>query len=168
MKRIIKCLLVFTILIFTIAIVPFTVMAADDDSTSLTITSGIDTLKDKESTFDTKRTITGKTLQDTVVAIYVYNAKDLEDGLSEGLTEQEAKEQVAEYYETKVGASQMFSQLIELSLGENVIEITIKHPDSDDETSVYFINRKKYEVKEELEKIIVIPGETVKSTEIIK
>jgi len=166
MKNLIKNLIVFSILMLTIAIVPFTVMAANDkDLTSFNITSGIDVGKNEEFTFDIERTITGNAKATTAVSVYVYNAKDLDYEVSLGLSEEEAKQKIAKYYEINVGASGIFSQVLSLAIGENTIEVTVRKEGVKTVTNNYIINRKKYEIKKELEDIIVLPGWAKKTTE---
>lgn len=106
------------------------------------ITSGID--KDLEVTFDTNRTITGLCPKDSIITIKVMKLKS--DKLQDVYT-----------YTIEVGQSQVFSQDINLLLGDNYIYIEAKNKYAT--SKVYTtINRKKIEIKRELENGIVLPG----------
>lgn len=106
------------------------------------ITSGID--KDLEVTFDTKRTITGTSTKDSIVTIKVMKLKS--DKLQEVYS-----------YTVEVGQSGVFSQEISLIVGDNYISIETKTKEGT--SKVYStINRKKIEIKHELENGIVLPG----------
>jgi hypothetical protein len=106
------------------------------------LTGGID--KEHESTFDKSRTIAGTGEKDTAVVIAVYLSAD-----SEPVT----------VYELTIGASGMFSQRVDLELGNNVIVITACKDGLTKETKLS-INRKKLEIKLELEQPgILLPGQ---------
>ena len=76
------------------------------------VTSGIDMSKQTQSTFDDSKTIAGVANQGTAIEISV-SSKDANGDLTENAN-----------FVLEVGVSGIFSQTVELSLGENVVEIT--------------------------------------------
>lgn len=125
----------------------------ENTEVEFSITDGIDFDKKVESTFDESRTISGSAQEGTAVSISVYlkNANG------------ELKEQSA--YDIDVGASGLFSQAVELSIGENVVKITAEKEGFDSVKTETCIKRKSREIKTELENGVTIPGRgtTVKS-----
>lgn len=110
------------------------------------ITSEIDLSKKSQSTFDSSRTISGVADQGTAVAINV-STKDA-DG--------EWKDPVC--YETLVGASGLFSHTVELTLGDNLVEVSASLEGYETISKSTIIKRKKMEIKTELENTISVPG----------
>lgn len=173
MKKFIKGFSVFAIMIFMISILPFTALANDTDilsdddkiEISFKITSGLDLNKEKESTFDKKRTISGTAKDGTMVTINVYSDSEPDSSQNGEETEVSSNSDYKEeqFYEIAVGASGIFSQTIYLNLGENTIDITVESEDSETIEKSFIINRKSREIKQELEKTIVLPGETQSS-----
>lgn len=103
---------------------------------SFEITSGLD--REKESTFDAARTIAGTAEKDTFIIIRTYRYDD------------NGEELELHYYEITVGASGMFTQIMELRPGENRIEIKAAL-DGRETVKTALIRRKKQEIKRELE-----------------
>lgn len=147
------------VLIF-IMMLPFTVMASDTgllpsaheatntEQLVFKITSGVDTSKNKESTFDKKRTITGTAEEGTKVTISIYTGNEASDNLKNEFV-------------IDVGASGIFSQTVELELGENIINIKVEKENFSTQTKKFVISRKDREIKQELESAIILPGESV-------
>lgn len=170
MRKYINRLLGFVAIMFILSILPFTVLASDTGLVSpseevvneinFNITSGIDVKKEKESTFDKKRTITGTSDEGTSITIYVYTTKvDSDEKKSED------DEDSTVTYTIVVGASGIFSQAIELAIGENTVDITVEKEDYESINKTFIINRKNREIKQELEKTIILPGEGKTSQE---
>ncbi len=179
MKIYSKSLLGLFLFLFLISLSPSNVLAGGDDGLGLLpssekvdvdfkITSGLDINKEKESTFDKKRTISGTANEGTIITIDIHNQatqKDEEEIQStENKTDEtestENKTKDDECYTIEVGASCIFSQTVELAIGENKIDITVEEKGKDTIEKVFKINRKSREIKQELEKAIVLPGET--------
>lgn len=110
------------------------------------ITGGIDETKEVETTFDKTKTISGTAEKGTEINISIYKMSEEEE-----LTELNS-------YDLTVGPSGIFSQTIDLEIGENYIVISAN---KDDKHSSFetIIKRKKSEIKTELEKGIVLPGQ---------
>lgn len=171
MKSYTKGLLGFILFIFLISLSPFTVLANDEtgllpsseevtSDVTFKITSGLDVNKEKESTFDKKRTISGTASEGTIITIDVHSKKDNKQDSSSEQTDGENKNQENNTYNIEVGASGIFSQTVELVIGENKIDITVEEENKDKIEKSFIINRKSREIKQELEKTIVLPGET--------
>lgn len=170
MKKYINKFLGFATIMLVLSMLPFTVLAYDSTTSSseeivneinFNITSGIDVKKEKESTFDKKRTITGTSDEGTSITIYVYTAKENPE---ENESEDDDKDSTVTYT-IIVGASGIFSQAIELAIGENTIDITVEKEDYESINKTFIINRKNREIKQELEKTIILPGEGKTSQE---
>lgn len=99
------------------------------------VTSGL--TKEQEVTFDKVRNISGEAKEGTLLVFKVYQDKDQED---------------KETYSQSVGASGLFSQLINLKEGKNYIEIKVDYKDGE-KVFLFEINRKKEEIKKELEEV---------------
>lgn len=168
----------FIILMFVVFLLQTTVMASDSGLLSSSeetvadnafkITSGLDVEKEKESTFDKERTITGKAEEGTKVTISVYNketdkAETSDDQSTDSPTE--STESDEKKYELEIGASGIFSQVISLKLGENNITLTVENDKYDTIVKSFVINRKNREIKQELENTIVLPGESSNKSE---
>ena len=121
---------------------------------SFEITSGV-SLDKVQSTFDSSRTISGFAEEGTIVKIT--------------LSSRNASGELTEYatYEMEVGASSIFSQSVDLELGENVIVITSEFDGEETASEEAVIKRKKREIKTELENSISIPGLKDSTEEII-
>lgn len=102
------------------------------------ITAGL--TKKQEVTFDKVRNISGEAKEGTSLVFYVYQ------------DEKEKEKEQKESYSQSVGASGLFSQLINLKEGKNYIEIVVKQQDKKD-TFIFQIDRKKEEIKKELEDV---------------
>jgi len=211
-------------LILTLVFIPCNVYAKESELLDeevlkkliFDITSGFDLKKDKESTFDTKRTITGTAEEGTMVTVYVYNKavdglaiwyeqnteeeddnidkaeeaanKDLsydiqksEQSISKEDKEEAIKSQAVkleeekvealqdeediqedtqpdEIYEIEVVSSGIFSQSIELELGDNTIVLVFEKENCQTVVKQFNITRKSRDIKEVLENGIVFPG----------
>lgn len=174
MKNYTKGLLGFILFIFLISLSSFTVLANDETGllpsseevardVTFKITSGLDVNKEKESTFDKKRTISGTASEGTIITIDVHSKKDNKQDSSSEQTDDENKNQESNIYNIEVGASGIFSQTVELVIGENKIDIIVEEENKDKIEKSFIINRKSREIKQELEKTIVLPGETTSS-----
>ena len=108
------------------------------------ITGGIDMDKDTETTFDKIRNIIGKAEKGTDIVIKVYTPS--EEGYS-----------LMDTYETCAGVSELFSQTIDLYIGENYITVEAYGDGDCYSKAEAYINRKKSEIKEILQQGIVLP-----------
>lgn len=144
MKKIILFLCTFFLLMFNNVFV----FAASEDATdnSFYITGGLDFSKQSQATFDKTKTITGKADEGTTVVITVY----------EKLPQKKQQLKEIATYKITVGASGYFNQTVELVVGENVVNIDFKQGKKTD-SIVTSITRKKSEIKNELEKAIILP-----------
>ncbi|WP_058486935.1 hypothetical protein [Defluviitalea phaphyphila] len=100
------------------------------------ITAGL--TKEKEVTFDKFRNISGEAKEGTKITFNVYQDKE--------------NKECIQSYSQKVGPSGLFSQLIDLKEGENYIEIIVELKD-ENEIFIFQINRKKEEIKKEIEEV---------------
>lgn len=116
-------------------------------NSSFSITSGLDFSKEVKSTFDKSKIVTGKAKQGSIVTITVY----------EKLLEKEEELKEIDKYEIVVGASGYFSQTINLNVGENIIDINVIDTNDKSTSISTSINRKKSEIKNELEQAIILP-----------
>lgn len=123
-----------------------TEMQEAEKELSFSVTSGIDLSKEMQSTFDSSRTISGIAEQGTEVEIYV-STMDASGEVNAG-----------DCYGMAVGASGLFSQTIQLGIGENIVEIVASKENYEPVCQSTILKRKKKEIKEELEKTISIPG----------
>lgn len=99
------------------------------------ITAGL--TKKQEVTFDKVRNISGEAKEGTALLFMVYQDEEQEE---------------IESYSQSVGASGLFTQLIELKEGKNYIKIFVEQNDQK-QTFLFEIERKKEEIKKELENI---------------
>ena len=113
------------------------------------ITGDLDFEKEKVSTFNDSKTISGTAEKGTVINIVVYTKSRL-GKLSE-----------AENYSVEVGDSQLFSQAVGLSLGENYIEFKACMEGYDDYQGSVTVSRKNKAIKTQLQNSIYIPGGTL-------
>ncbi len=185
MKKFTSGLLVSVI---TISLMSYPVLAngviSNDKIINFQITSGLDTEKmksetekdktdiennqmdskeiPKESTFDEKRTITGTADKGTTVTIQVYTTDEKlkkEKEVEEKKIKDYTEEDLGVTDEIIVGASGIFSKIIDLEIGENIIIIIISKENHTTIEKQFVINRKKREIKQDLEKTIVLPGD---------
>ena len=63
-------------------------------------------------------------------------------------------------FQLEVGASGMFSQTVELSLGENVVAITASKEGYETVNEETIVKRRNITIKNELENTVSIPGST--------
>lgn len=152
----------FFLLALTLIFSAYMSAYSGDGAVKVTITGGIvddeGALKEKESTFDVKRTIAGLAPNNTQITINVYTLKD--------------DERVElDTYEITVGLSELFSQTVDLYLGENYIELIAVYGDEASETENFeytcVITRKPSVIKAELQNSSILPWQAVlgKSTE---
>lgn len=142
------------VLIFGIIISSMSVFAGQTNNVQLEITGGIKYYDKAESTFDEERSITGLVEEGATVDIYVYT-KNIKGELVE-----------RNVYAFDVGASGIFSQNVNLYIGENVITISAMKEGKETTSTQATIKRKKQEIKKELENSISIPGESIKSSSV--
>lgn len=147
MKKIMTILATTFLLIFSNSFLAFAASASNEENNSFAITGGINFSKESESTFDKTRTIVGKAEEKSIVTVTVY----------EKLLEKQEELKEIEKYKIVVGASGYFSQTINLSIGENVVEIKVKDIDKKSSSISTSITRKKSEIKNELEQAIILP-----------
>lgn len=114
----------------------------------LSVTSGIDMSKETQSTFDDSKIIAGVADQGTAIEISV-STKDANGELTENAC-----------FEIEVGASGIFSQTVELSLGENVVAITASKEGCETVSGETIVKRRNITIKNELENTVSIPGST--------
>lgn len=113
------------------------------------ITGGLDAEKETETTFDTDRAISGAAEKDTEIMIVVYKAVYHDD---------ETEYEEINTYEFTVGPSGLFSQTVDLELGENYIQI-IAAKGKKQSVVEAVIKRKDSEIKSELSQIKALPGQ---------
>lgn len=145
-----KFIIVFLIAIYA-AGMSFDVFAGSPSSTDLSadrfeITGGID--KETEVTFEETKTITGTADKGTVVTITVYTP----DG--DEMIEQSC-------YEIVVNSTGYFSQIVELSIGENYITVEAVK-DGKVYSAETTVKRKNSTIKSDLEQSIAVPGQSVR------
>lgn len=180
MKNYVKGLLGLFLFLFLISLSPSETLAGGDEmgllpsaervDVDFKITSGLDINKEKESTFDKKRTISGTANEGTIITIDIHIQNKKDEQLQSNQYETESKDtennednKDNNYYTIEVGASCIFSQTVELAIGENKIDITVEEEGKDKIEKNFIINRKSREIKQELEKAIVLPGETTET-----
>ncbi|MCJ7856056.1 hypothetical protein MUJ63_07020 [Lachnospiraceae bacterium NSJ-143] len=136
-----KLLFVF-IMCFSALIICNAAYAKEAESDVFEVTSGLDFDKDKVSTFDSTKTISGTAIKDTGIKIEVYlvNAEDME---------------LTGDYELTVGVSGIFTQTIELSLGENYV--VVSSGEGEENKAEITVNRKNEAVKKALEQGVYLP-----------
>lgn len=146
MKKVLAIMLCLAI-IFTLPVSSFAASTEAQESfrKSFTVTGGIDTSKEVETTFDKTRTISGTAAVGSVIKIKVCEVYS-NNTCSE-----------PEVYEVTVGSSGYFSQGIDLAVGENLVTITAVKGDLS-ATIKTNIKRKKSEIKSELFKNISFPS----------
>jgi len=116
------------------------------EPTQIEITGGVDFEKEKISTFDDAKQISGTAEYGTVINIKVYTVT------SKGsLREKES-------YEIEVGKSGIFSQNVELRLGENLVELTAMQDGKEETVREITVNRKKSSIKRMLQSEMYLPG----------
>ena len=147
MKKFMAIFIITFILIINNVFLAFAKNISKENTTTFTITSGLDFYKENNATFDKTRTITGKANEKSIVTIKVY----------EKTTEKEKELKEIESYKIVVGASKFFSQTINLSLGENIVDIIYSDKNEKDFNVSTSIIRKKSEIKNELEQAIILP-----------
>lgn len=148
MKKLILTLATIFLLILSNSFSVFAASVSNSEINSgFCITGGLDFSKDIKSTFDKTRTITGKAQEGDTVTIYVY----------EKLLEKQEELKEVDKYTVVVGASGYFSQTINLAVGENIIDINVKDKEDKSSSVSTSIIRKKSEIKNELEKAIILP-----------
>lgn len=113
------------------------------------ITGDLDFEKEKVSTFNDSKTLSGTAEKGTVVNIIVYTKSRMGK-----LTE-------TENYSVEVGDSNLFSQAVGLTLGENYIEFKASMEGYDNYEGNVTVSRKNKAIKTKLENSIYIPGESL-------
>lgn len=111
------------------------------------ITGGIDKTKEIETTFDSSRTISGIAPKGTEVLIEIYEAN---------------KDMPSQTYNLVIGSSGYFSQIIDLSIGENTVVIAAQNNKNCLLQYKTIIKRKKSQIKSELVQNIAFPILTIK------
>lgn len=113
------------------------------------ITGGIDVLKTSETTFDATRLISGTAQKGASVVINIYKPT---------FNEKLEKELILlETYALTVGSTGIFSQVIDLSVGENYITVDASKETAHSAFSTT-IKRKESTIKSALEQCIALPG----------
>lgn len=145
MKKLLNMLFIFSLFaIFNVSIV-FAV-PSDRQDDNFTITSGVDLSKDIKYTFDKTRNIVGKADEGSIITIT----------LSEKKLEKEEKLEEKEKYKIVVGASGYFAQTVNLTVGTNIIDISMQNGEKTENVTAY-VKRKKSEIKKELEQSVILP-----------
>ena len=138
-----KILTVITVFSFTAVSYAGSVFAGE-----LELTGGLDFDKEKCSTFNSSKTISGTADEGTVIEITVYKRVS-DDKLKE-----------MDYYVVEVGESGLFSQTVDLYVGENVVSFYAETSEDDSVEMEATVTRKKKEIKSRLENEIYLPGQT--------
>ena len=137
MKRIITLILICMIGLFSVS----AAYANDTKEKGLTVTSGLDFEKERISTFDSSRTVSGSAQKDGHITIEVFSVKDGDMKLYSS-------------YDISVGISGIFAQSIEFGVGESYVVIT---DETSGESKGIVINRKSRDIKRALEEGIYLP-----------
>ncbi len=118
---------------------------SSSNKVEFSVTSGVE-LGGTESTFDKLRTITGSSENGSLISIT--------------LSKKNASGTLNEYasYEIEIGPTGLFSQTVELELGENIVSVSADKEGKNSSYGECVIRRKKREIKTELENGISIPG----------
>ena len=116
--------------------------AKEAESGVFEITSGLDFSKDSVSTFDSSKTVSGTAAKNTNMKIEVYSIKSDTAKLEND-------------YSFTVGISGIFTQAIDLNIGENYIVVSSGNEEKD--KAEITVNRKKEAVKKALEKGVYLP-----------
>jgi hypothetical protein len=131
---------------FTICLFSSAAYASQLETTNVEFTGGLDFDKERVSTFDDSKQISGSAQYGTIINITVSTVN-----FKGELEEQES-------YEIEVGKSGIFCQSIDLSVGENVVEITANKEGCEEFSKQVEVVRKKRVIKYELENGIYLPG----------
>ena len=124
------------------------VYASEDQTNAasfVTISGDLDFSDEKVSTFYEERTVSGTAPEGTKITITTYKK-----GFIGRLKEQDS-------FEMTVGSAGVFSQIVPLRIGENVVVFQVAYEDEMYEATLT-VNRKKQEIKLELENAIFLPG----------
>lgn len=152
MKKIIFFVLTLITMYFSTAIIyadSLTSSVSEENvqkSVIFEVTGGIESFDKKESTFDETRVVSGVAEDGTDIEISVFT-KDLKGNLNE-----------KEVYSINVGESGIFSQTVNLYVGENILEFKAAKEGLEEVELQAEIKRKKREIKTELENGISLPG----------
>lgn len=139
--------LTFGLCLFSTAAYAGSDSSSEEDSAVFQVTSGIEEDSEKaEVTFDDSRVISGTAENGTELTISVY------------LKSSSGKLKEKDSFVTKVGASGIFSETINLYLGENLVEIQGDR-DGDQSSQEVLIKRKSEKIRTELEEDIALPGD---------
>ena len=120
--------------------------AGQENVTSVEITGGVNFEKERISTFDDSEQISGTAENGTNITIVLYTVN------SKGVSTEREK------YEISVGKSRLFSQSVDLRLGENRIEISALKEGKEVFSDSVIVNRKESFIKHRLESSIYLPG----------
>lgn len=139
---------IFGLLVFLFVFFAPTFAYADEYSSNkveFSVTSGV-VIGDTESTFDKTRTITGWSENGSTISI--------------SLSKKNASGTLSNYanYEIEIGPTGLFSQTVELEIGENIIYIEACKSGKNTSAASCVIKRKNRLIKTELENGISIPG----------
>jgi len=115
--------------------------ARDIKTDRMIVTSGLDFEKERISTFDSSRTLSGTTQKNDVFTVEVYSITD--NGF-----------ELYSSYDISVGISGIFSKKIEFEVGENYVVIT---DCNDDIIAEIVVNRKSKDIKRVLEEGMYLP-----------
>ena len=141
-----KKLFIMFLFCFTVCLFSSAAYAGPLDTTEIEFTGGLDFDKERVSTFDDSKQISGNAKSGTVINITVSTVN-----FKGEMEEQES-------YEIEVGKSGIFSQSIDLSLGENVVEVTAQQKDCEEYSVSTEVVRKNKVIKYKLENSIYLPG----------
>lgn len=125
--------------------------AADLPAVEFEILSGIDIEKCYLSTFDSTLTISGKAESGSLITVILWT-KDT-DGNFISQTE----------YNVEVGAVALFSQILELKVGENNFTLYIDKPEHAGIVIDFVVKRKQQVIKTVLENSVAMPGTVLKT-----
>ncbi len=151
-----KKIMFFMIVFFTLGFASVSANAAPLESeqgqetalreVEVSITGGMKDDGTVESTFDDSRTISGSAEDGTEICIDVFT-KTAGGTLKENST-----------YNVSVGVTGLFSQTVNLEIGENVVIVSASKDDCETVTESATIKRKRKAIKTTLENGISIPG----------
>ena len=141
-----KKILFMFLFCFSLCLMSSAAYADEKDVAQIEFTGGVDFEKEKISTFNDSKQISGSAEKGTVITIKVYTVN------SRGNLRER------EIYEIEVGKSGLFSQSIDLRLGENLVEFSACKDGKEDFVDEVVINRKERVIKYKLENEIYLPG----------
>jgi len=144
-----KVLFSVLVLLFVMSINVFAYANSfENDKKLVEITSSFNFADEKISTFNNEKTLTGSAPEGTVIEISI-STRNFTGKFKE-----------VDFYTMEVGKSEIFSQAVNLSVGENLITMQVIKGRQVIEEENVIVNKKKRSIKTQLETSIYVPGGT--------